>query len=103
MRKEYKIINEETLWGNDYGREDAKKIIEENKIKEEDILTVSFAPEIEDVVISYVEGFFNTFSRRFSKEFCRNNIIIDSDREDIFQPFAKYVTSKKFLERNENE
>ncbi|WOO88803.1 hypothetical protein R2F61_07960 [Mollicutes bacterium LVI A0078] len=101
--KKYEIKNEETLWGNDYGREDALKIIDELEIVNDDKILISFSDEIEDVVISYVEGFFNTFSKRFSKEFCKNNIIIDSKINDIVLPFAKYVTSTKFEETGNNE
>lgn len=101
--KKYTIENEETLWGNDYGRDDAKKIIETTNIKENEILIISFSPAIEDVVISYVEGFFNTFSKKFSKEFCANNIKIDSNIFAIYEPFSKYVSSKKFTEKYKND
>lgn len=94
MKKTYTIEYSkygDTLWDNDYGQEDAKKIIESKDIKETDNLEIIIDDEIEDVIISYVEGFYDVFSKKFGKDFCKENIEIKSIHNRIIIRFSKYL------------
>lgn len=81
----------DTLWDNDYGQQDAKKIIEDLDISLDDELLIEIDDKIEDVILSYVEGFYDVFSKKFSKEFCKENISIDSSHQRVLLRFSKYI------------